>query len=482
VPRLPAAYWRALDREKAYPTDFVAAMTKAGLLGVLIPEEYGGGGLGLTAATAILEEVHASGGNAAALHAQMYTMGTVLRHGSTAQKETWLPRIADGSIRLQAFGVTEPTAGTDTTSISTFARREGDTYVVNGQKVWTSRAEHSDLMVLLARTTPKDQVARKSDGLSVFLVDMREAKGNGLTIKPIATMLNHATTEVFFDNLVIPADSLIGEEGKGFRYILDGMNAERILIGAECLGDAAWLIGKARDYANSRVVFGRPIGQNQGVQFPIARAYAQAHAARLTIQDAAARYTTRAAVRRAGQYRQDAGLRGLVGGGRHVPADPRRLRLRRGVRHRAQVPRDAALPGGPDLDEPDPGLCRRARARPAALLLMSAFGLDRSRATRTAVLAASDLARLAAVLDRPETPAEVPPAWHWACLAEPVRRSDLGPDGHPRRGLFLPPIEAPRRMFAAADLRFTKPLHSGLDTELVETIAMSKRSPARAAR
>ncbi|HJV40417.1 acyl-CoA dehydrogenase family protein [Caulobacter sp.] len=286
----PPAYWRGLDREKAYPSDFVAAMTKAGLLGVLIPEEYGGGGLGLTAAAAILEEVHASGGNAAALHAQMYTMGTVLRHGSKAQKETWLPRIADGSIRLQAFGVTEPTAGTDTTSISTFARREGDTYVINGQKVWTSRAEHSDLMVLLARTTPKDQVARKADGLSVFLVDMRAAKGNGLTIKPIATMLNHATTEIFFDNLVIPADSLIGEEGKGFRYILDGMNAERILIGAECLGDAAWLIGKARDYANSRVVFGRPIGQNQGVQFPIARAYAQAHAARLTIYDAAARY------------------------------------------------------------------------------------------------------------------------------------------------------------------------------------------------
>ncbi|PHY22400.1 acyl-CoA dehydrogenase family protein [Caulobacter sp. BP25] len=286
----PPVYWRGLDREKAYPTEFVAAMTRAGLLGVLIPENYGGGGLGLTAAAAILEEVHTSGGNAAALHAQMYTMGTVLRHGSQAQKEKWLPRIADGSIRLQAFGVTEPTAGTDTTSISTFARREGETYVINGQKVWTSRAEHSDLMVLLARTTPKDKVARKADGLSVFLVDMRAAKGAGLTIKPIATMLNHATTEVFFDNLVIPADSLIGEEGKGFRYILDGMNAERILIGAECLGDAAWLIGKARDYANSRVVFGRPIGQNQGVQFPIARAYAQTHAARLTIYDAAARY------------------------------------------------------------------------------------------------------------------------------------------------------------------------------------------------
>jgi acyl-CoA dehydrogenase len=286
----PPAYWRGLDREKAYPTDFVQAMTKAGLLGVLIPEEYGGSGLGLTAAAAILEEVHASGGNAAALHAQMYTMGTVLRHGSPEQKQRWLPAVADGSIRLQAFGVTEPTAGTDTTSISTFARRDGETYVINGQKVWTSRAEHSDLMVLLARTTPKDQVSKKSEGLSVFLVDMREARGASLTIKPIATMLNHATTEVFFDNLVIPADSLIGEEGKGFKYILDGMNAERILIAAECLGDSQWLIGKARDYANERRVFNRPIGQNQGVQFPIARAYAQAHAARLTVYDAAARY------------------------------------------------------------------------------------------------------------------------------------------------------------------------------------------------
>jgi acyl-CoA dehydrogenase len=265
-------------------------MTEAGLLGVLIPEIYGGSGLGLTAAATILETVHASGGNAAALHAQIYTMGTVLRHGSEAQKSTWLPKVADGSIRLQAFGVTEPSAGTDTTSISTFARLDGDHYVVNGQKVWTSRAEHSDLMVLLARTTPMDQVKRKSEGLSVFLVDMRAAKGHGLTIKPIATMLNHATTEVFFDDLRIPADTLIGEEGKGFRYILDGMNAERILIAAECLGDGRWLIDRARNYANSRVVFGRPIGMNQGVQFPIARAYAQLHAARLTVYDAAACY------------------------------------------------------------------------------------------------------------------------------------------------------------------------------------------------
>ena len=288
--RFPGEYWRALDRERAYPTAFVTAMTEAGFLGVLIPEAYGGSGLGLTTAAAILEEVHASGCNAAALHAQMYTMGTVLRHGSTAQKEMWLPRIATGDIRLQAFGVTEPTAGTDTTSISTTAVRDGDHYVVNGQKVWTSRAEHSDLMVLLARTTPKVQIAKKTEGLSVFLVDMREAVGRGLTIKPIRTMFNHATTEVFFDNLEIPADSLIGEEGRGFRYILDGMNAERILISAECCGDARWFVERASAYAKERQVFGRPIGQNQGVAFPIARAYAQSRAARLMTYHAAALY------------------------------------------------------------------------------------------------------------------------------------------------------------------------------------------------
>jgi acyl-CoA dehydrogenase len=283
----PGEYWRALDRERAYPTEFVAAMTEAGYLGVLIPEEYGGSGLGLRVAAAILEEVHASGGNAAALHAQMYTMGTVLRAGSDAQKRQWLPRIADGRVRLQAFGVTEPTAGTDTTSIRTAAERRGDVYVVNGQKIWTSRAEHSDLMVLLARTTPRDEVARKSEGLSVFLVDMREAKGRGLTIRPIRTMLNHATTEVFFEDLEIPADALLGEEGRGFRTILDGMNAERILIAAECIGDARWFVEKARNYACERVVFGRPIGQNQGVQFPIARSYAETQAARLMVERAA---------------------------------------------------------------------------------------------------------------------------------------------------------------------------------------------------
>lgn len=277
----PGEYWQRVDRERSYPSEFVAAMTEAGHLGVLIPEQYGGSGLGISVAAAILEEVHASGGNAAALHAQMYTMGTVLRHGSTEQKSQWLPGIASGELRLQAFGVTEPTAGTDTTAIRTMAVRDGDEYVVNGQKVWTSRAEYSDLMLLLARTTPKDQTAKKTEGLSVFLVDMRAAKGHGLTIKPIRTMFNHATTEVFFDNLRIPASSLVGVEGRGFRYILDGMNAERILIAAECIGDARWFINTATSYANSRKVFGRPIGQNQGVQFPIARAFAQKEAARL---------------------------------------------------------------------------------------------------------------------------------------------------------------------------------------------------------
>jgi len=288
--RFPGEYWRDLDRRRAYPTEFVQAMTEAGYLGVLIPEDFGGSGLGLTVAAAILEEVHASGGNAAALHAQMYTMGTVLRHGSAAQKARFLPGIAAGTLRLQAFGVTEPTAGTDTTSIRTTAERRGDVYVVNGQKIWTSRAEHSDLMLLLARTTPREQTKKKSDGLSVFLVDMREAVGRGMEVRPIRAMINHATTEVFFDNLEIPAENLLGQEGRGFRYILDGMNAERILIAAECIGDARWFIEKARDYANARVVFGRPIGQNQGVQFPIARAYAESQAARLMVYRAAELY------------------------------------------------------------------------------------------------------------------------------------------------------------------------------------------------
>ncbi|GAB5468123.1 MAG: acyl-CoA dehydrogenase family protein [Rhodospirillales bacterium] len=282
----PGRYWQELDRTRSYPSAFVAALTEAGYLACLIPEAYGGSGLPLSAAAAILEEVHKAGCNGAACHAQMYTMGTLLRHGSDAQKQRYLPEIAAGRLRLQAFGVTEPTSGTDTLSLRTTAQREGERYIVNGQKVWTSRAEHSDLLLLLARTTPREAVARKGEGLSVFLVDMRDLEG--LSIRPIRTMMNHATTEIFFDSMAIPADSLIGEEGKGFRYILDGMNAERILIASECIGDARWFIAKARDYAESRVVFGGPIGRNQGVQFPIARAYAESEAAALMVAKAAA--------------------------------------------------------------------------------------------------------------------------------------------------------------------------------------------------
>jgi acyl-CoA dehydrogenase len=287
----PGEYWRALDRERAYPEKFVAALTKAGFLAALIPEEFGGSGLTMTAAAAIMEEIQASGCNGAACHAQMYTMGTVLRHGNAEQKNRYLPAIARGDLRLQAFGVTEPTSGTDTLSLRTTAVRDGnDGYVVNGQKIWTSRAEHSDLMLLLARTTPRDQVKKRTDGLSVFLVDMREVKGNGLTIRPIRTMMNHATTEVFFENMRVSAENLIGVEGEGFRYILSGMNAERILIAAECIGDAKWFIRKATAYAGERVVFGRPIGQNQGVQFPIARCYIAMRAAELMVREAAALY------------------------------------------------------------------------------------------------------------------------------------------------------------------------------------------------
>jgi alkylation response protein AidB-like acyl-CoA dehydrogenase len=289
--RFPGEYWRALDRERVYPTEFVGALTEAGYLAALIPEEFGGSGLPIGAACAILEEIHGAGCNGAACHAQMYTMGTILRHGSPEQKQIYLPKIASGELRLQAFGVTEPTSGTDTLSLRTTARREGnDHYVINGQKIWTSRAKHSDLMLLLARTTPKEQVKKRTDGLSVFLVDMRLAAGTSISINPIRTMMNHATTEVFFDDLRVPAENLIGEEGKGFRYILSGMNAERILIAAECIGDAKWFINKATAYAKDRALFGRPIGQNQGVQFPIARAYAQMRAAELMVHEAAAKY------------------------------------------------------------------------------------------------------------------------------------------------------------------------------------------------
>ena len=284
----PGEYWRKLDRERTYPTGFVAALTEAGYLAALIPEEFGGSGLPIRAAAAILEEIHASGCNGGACHAQMYTMGTLLRHGSAEQKQRYLPAIARGELRLQAFGVTEPTSGTDTLSLRTTAERVGNGgYVINGQKIWTSRAEHSDLMLLLARTTPRENVKKRTDGLSVFLVDMHLAQGTSISINPIRTMMNHATTEVFFDDLHVPAENLIGEEGQGFRYILSGMNAERILISAECVGDAKWFIARASAYAKERVVFGRPIGQNQGIQFPIARAYAQMRAAELMVREAA---------------------------------------------------------------------------------------------------------------------------------------------------------------------------------------------------
>ncbi len=286
----PNSYWQEVDKQEAYPQEFVQAMTQAGYLAALIPEEYGGGGIGITEASVILEEINRSGGSAAACHAQMYTMGTLLRHGSTAQKETYLPKIASGELRLQAFGVTEPDAGTNTLNIRTSGVRQGDHYLINGQKIWTSRAEHSDLMILLLRTTPQEAVKKRTEGLSVLLVDMREAVGNGMTIKPIPTMMNHHTTEIFFDNLKVPIKNLIGEEGKGFRYILDGMNAERILIAAECIGDGYWFVERATAYANEREVFDVPIGQHQGIQFPIAKAYINVRAADLMRFEAARRF------------------------------------------------------------------------------------------------------------------------------------------------------------------------------------------------
>ena len=288
--RFPGEYWRGLDARRAYPSEFVQALTEAGYLSILIPEAFGGSGMPLGAACAVLEEIQRSGGNAGACHAQMYTMGTLLRHGSEEQKQRYLPRIADGSLRLQAFGVTEPSSGTDTSRIRTFAVRDGDDYVVNGQKVWISRTEHSDLMILLVRTTPREDSARHTDGMSVLLVDMCEAVGNGLTIRPIDTMMNHATTELFFDDLRVPAENLIGQVGDGFRCILDGMNAERILIAAECIGDARWFTEKSVRYACEREVFGRPIGENQGIQFPVARAHIQTEAAALLVQRAADLY------------------------------------------------------------------------------------------------------------------------------------------------------------------------------------------------
>ncbi len=277
----PPEYWRKVDEARGYPEQFVDALTRAGWMAALIPQEYGGSGLGLTEASVIMEEINRTGGNSGACHGQMYNMGTLLRHGSEAQKQLYLPRIATGELRLQSMGVTEPTTGTDTTRIKTVAVKKGDRYVVNGQKVWISRIQHSDLMILLARTTPLDQVKKKSEGMSIFIVDLKEAIGHGMEVRPILNMVNHETNELFFDNLEIPAENLIGEEGMGFKYILDGLNAERTLIAAECIGDGYWFIDKATQYANERVVFDRPIGKNQGVQFPIADAYIEIEAANL---------------------------------------------------------------------------------------------------------------------------------------------------------------------------------------------------------
>ena len=328
-------------------------MTQAGWLAALIPEEFGGSGLGVSEASVIMEEINRSGGNAAACHGQMYNMQTLLKHGSAEQKARWLPDIAAGALRLQSMAVTEPLAGTDTTSIRTFAERQGDRYVVNGQKVWISRVLHSDLMILLARTTPLADVQKKVDGMSIFMIDLREAIGHGLELRPIANMVNHETSELFFDNLCVPAENLIGEEGRGFRYILDGLNAERTLIAAECIGDGYWFIDRVSRYVSERTVFNRPIGQNQGVQFPIARAFANVEAASL-MRFEAARRIDGARLRQPGQHGQDVGGGCQLGGGQRLSAVPRRLRLRQGIRRRAQVPRDPALPGRADLDQPDP--------------------------------------------------------------------------------------------------------------------------------
>ena len=365
----PPEYWRKLDEERGYPTEFVQAMTAAGFLGALIPEEYGGSGLPLRAAAVVLEEVNASGCTASPAHAQMYIMGTLLRHGSEEQKRRYLPKIASGELRLQAFGVTEPTTGSDTTQLKTRAERRGNVYVVNGQKVWTSRALHSDLMLLLARTTPVDQVKRRTEGLSTFLVDLRQARGKGVEIKPIRALINHNTTEVFFDNLEVPAENLIGEEGQGFRYILDGMNAERILVASECIGDGRWLLKKGVAYANERKVFGRPIGQNQGVQFPLARAYAELEAADMIARRAAALFQAgkpcgpdanmaKLLASEATWHGAEAAMQTHGGFGFAQEYDIER-KWREG----------AHLPDRADLHQSDPRLYRPARAWPATIIL-----------------------------------------------------------------------------------------------------------------
>ena len=374
----------------------------------LIPEEYGGAGLGVTEASVILEEIHHSGGNAAACHAQMYIMGTLLRHGSEAHKRQYLPKIADGSLRLQAFGVSEPNTGTDTTQLKTMAVRNGDRYVINGQKIWISRAEHSDLMLLLARTTPVDQVKKRTEGLSTILVDLRQAVGHGLRIRPIRTMMNHATTELFFDNLEVPVENLVGEEGQGFRYLLDSLNAERILIASECIGDARWFLERTCRYANERVVFGRPIGKNQGIQFPIARGYANLEAARLMVARAASLFDSGKAVRPRGEYGEAAGGRRFLGTGECRRANVRRIRLCRGVRHRTKIPRDAALSSRAHFHQFDSELSGGARSGPAQVVLMlplegiTVVSLEQAVAAPFATRQLADLGARVIKIERPE--------------------------------------------------------------------------------
>ena len=369
APQFPDEYHRKIDHQRGYPEAFVEALTEAGWLAALIPQEYGGSGLGLAEASVIMEEINRSGGNSGACHGQMYNMGTLLRHGSDAQKQHYLPKIASGELRLQSMGVTEPTTGTDTTKIKTTAVKQGDRYVVNGQKVWISRIQHSELMILLARTTPLAEVQKKSEGMSIFLVDLRDAIGKGMEVRPIANMVNHETNELFFENLEIPAENLIGEEGKGFSYILDGLNAERTLIAAECIGDGHWFIDRVTAYVKDRVVFGRPIGQNQGVQFPIAEAKIEIEAADLMRWRACELFDAHQ------PCGAEANMAKYLAAKASWEAANACLQFHGGfgfaarIRRRAQVPRDAALPGGADLDQPDPELCRRACARPAAQLL-----------------------------------------------------------------------------------------------------------------
>jgi acyl-CoA dehydrogenase len=357
--QFPDEYHRRIDAQRAYPEAFVDALTKAGWMAALIPQEYGGSGLGLTEASVIMEEINRSGGNSGACHGQMYNMGTLLRHGSEEQKRKYLPKIATGEWRLQSMGVTEPTTGTDTTKIKTTAVKKDGRYVVNGQKVWISRVQHSDWMILLARTTPLAEVKKKSEGMSIFMVDLRQAEKSGLTVRQIPNMVNHETNELFFENLEIPEENLIGQEGQGFRYILDGLNAERTLIAAECIGDGYWFIDRVTKYVNERIVFGRPIGQNQGVQFPIAESYIEVEAANL---GSLPPLRCARALRRAGQHGQVPRGESKLGSRECLHPVPRGLRLRQRVRRRAQVPRDPLVSGGADFDEPDPVVRGRARA------------------------------------------------------------------------------------------------------------------------